>query len=683
MKVPFSWLKEFVALKAGADEVARRLTFAGLEVEAVQESEGDHVLEINVTPNRGDCLSILGIAREVSALFKIPLKKGAVSIAKPTEQDPTLKKAVVLKASKQCPRYRLAAMEGVTIGPSPAWLIKRLEQVGIRSINNVVDVTNYVLIAYGQPLHAFDRRKIRGGKILVRTGHKGEKIKTLDGQELELQAPDLVIADAEGAIALAGIMGGKDSEVGERTTSIALECAFFDPEGIRKTARRLGLQTESSYRFERRVDPQGLSHALNAAVSLILKVAGGRLLGPVLDVGPGDRRTATVALQPSQVSACLGGSWDAKTINQTLSRLAFGVKERGKSWSITVPSHRGDITRAVDVIEEVARVTGYDRIPTVFPPLVAKPPREARGFQLARRVKTTLVDLGLREMIHYSFLSPDEVRGLRGFDPQETQDVFLQNPLGREYSLMRPSLLPQLLKTTAHHQNHKIHHVRAFEFRSCFSLTGGQVLETKMLAGILSGSKLLTHWGARAEETDFYDAKGLVERILDVAGVTAAYEPGSTHYLHPRKQAVLKRQGRTLGVLGEIHPDLASAYDLKKTAYVFEIDWGRVSDAPEKGDKTYQEYARTPVVERDLALVLDDAVPAGALQDFLRSGDPTIQEVGVFDLYRGNPIPQGKKSLAFSIRMGRADRTLTEDEVNEIYGRLVEGVKKSFNAEVR
>ena len=685
MKVPVSWLKEFVPVKAGADEIARRLTLSGFEVEEILTVEGDAVLEVNVTPNRGDCLSIFGIAREVSAIFHVPLRFPRIEKFAPSKGKSPV--TVRLQAAKKCPRYSLAVLSGVKVGSSPDRLARRLAQVGIRSINNVVDVTNYVLMELGQPLHAFDRKKIRGEKILVRKARNQEKILTLDGEERELISDDLVIADSEGAIALAGIMGGKDTEIDENSTTAALESAFFESSGIRKTARRLGIQTESSYRFERGIDPEGVIRALQRAAQLIQELAGGVMAGPLTDFYPGRSPGRKILFSPARVEALLGGDWPVSRVKRNFGKLSFQVQRRGKGrrnkdqWEVSVPSYRPDIQREADLIEEAARFEGLEKIPTTFPPLVAAPVSENRASRAEQTVRHLLADLGLREAVHFSFLSPED---LSHFDPSLLdRAVPLENPLGREYSLMRPTLLPSLLRTAALHHRHKISTVRLFELRNRFEKAEGRIAESKTLSGVLTGHRLLSHWSDHVRETDFYDLKGLVERLFrEMRILKSTFAASMAPFLHPNQQAAAMIGGRTVGLLGEVHPDLLSRFDLKRAAFVFELDWGALADL-RSSEKQFESYSLHPVVERDLALVVEESVAAASLLEFIHGQDPAIWNVSLFDLYRGPQIPEGKKSLAFAIQIGRKNQTLTEGEVNAVYGRLVENLKQTFRAEVR
>lgn len=678
MKVPFSWLQEFVSIRVGVEELARRLTLGGLEVETILTVDGEKVLEINVSPNRGDCLSILGMAREVGALMglrirgpeKIPLSRGKgihpVSVG--------------IKAPRKCPWYTMAVVAGVTVGPSPDWLVRRLALVGIRSVNNVVDVTNYVLMEQGQPLHAFDREKIRGGRIFVRAAQVGEKILALDGEERDLKPDDLVIADSEGAVAVAGVMGGKGSEISPESTTIALESAFFDPASVRRTSRRLGLQTESSFRFERRVDPGGVLPALYRAVALIQKVGGGGLSGSVVTEGQCFSRPRRIPFFPSEVESLLGGRWTVSEIRRAFSRLSFPVKGK-RRWEVSVPSWRGDLTRSVDLIEEIGRLEGLEKIPASFPSLHGGPRRSGDdGLERERRIRCWLAHRGFREAIHLSFLAP---ASLSAFDPSLLdRSVVLENPLGAEYSVMRPTLLPSLLQTAGYHHRHKIFTVRLFELGNSFQRDS----EVKLLAAILTGEPFLSHWSERPREVDFYDVKGVVEGLLGEAGVGGGFSfdfgKEEAPFLHPGRQAVIRSGGRRMGVAGEIHPDLCDRFELKRRAFVFELEEDAVLSGPRQG-RGFEEYSRHPVVERDLSVIVDEAVPAGGIGDFLKAQDPTIRGVRVFDLYRGSQVPPGKKSLTFSLQMGLPDRTLTDEEVNAIFGDVIERVRNEFGAEVR
>ncbi len=691
MKIPLSWLKEWVPVKAKPEELAEVLTFAGFEVEGIEEFGKDVVLDVNVTPNRGDALSVLGIAREVAALYKVLLKKPAFKKAVPSKASPGEAIPVDVRRKKACPRYALGLLRGVKVGPSPEWLARRLESVGLRTVNNVVDVTNYLMIETGQPLHAFDRKKLTGHKIAVRSAHEAEKIKTLDSQERTLHAEDLVIADDTGPIAIAGVMGAARAEVDAETTEIALECAWFDPPTIRKTARRLGLKTEASYRFERRVDPEAISETIQRAISMIIDVAGGEVAGPVEEVFQEKKiETPKVHFSPSHLRSLMGGEWEAGEIQGGLQRLGFGVSAKSHvkdMWEVEIPSYRGDIERAEDVIEEVVRLLGYENIPPEFPPLKHAPIVGEASTPLKKRMRTLLVDAGLRETIHYTFGSPEAATSVRPvFMPREVEaGLTLANPLGREFSVLRSSLVPGLLATTAHQMRHKLGAFHAFEMGKIFGKLEGHPWEKKILAGVLSGLRPSGHWSGGNVAVDFFDLKGVVEKIVRLCGLeseTAIVKSQDIAFLHPGKQAAIHAGGKILGSFGEIHPDAAETFEMKIAPLVFEIDWESLI-AYNKKTPPYRAFTRLPLVERDLALLLDEGVAADEVIRFLKEADETIREALVFDLYKGGQVPQGKKSLAFSLRLGRDDRTLTDDEVLAVHEKLISGLKHKFGAQIR
>lgn len=692
MKLPLSWLKDFVPVKLSAEALAHRLTMGGFEIEEILDVGGEEVFEVNVTPNRGDCLSILGLAREVSAICGVPLRPFApfgrqdqVRPANTRSLKVETPASVRVESKRKCPLYSMAFFSGVRVGPSPDWLVKRLEWAGLRSLNTIVDITNYVLMESGQPLHAFDLDKVAGARVVVRQARSGEKILALDGEEHELSHGDLVIADSEKPIAIAGIIGGRNTEIDEGTKAVALECAFFDPMSIRRTSRSLGIQTDSSYRFARGVDPEGVLRALERAASLIEEIAGGTPAGKVMEIREKKHpvfRVSGIPCNPAEIQTRLGGEWRIPQIRDVFKRLNLRIRAKGSSWEILPPSYRrGDLRISADLIEEVARLGGLDRIPVTFPPLKGTP-RDQDPARVARRqAKSLLASLGLRETIHFSFLAPQEVAAL---DPSLLDScIALGNPLSVEGSILRPSLLPSLLKTASFHHRHKMFSVRLFELKKRYYRDAGSPRERLTLAGLLGGARLSTHWSQKTEETDFYDVKGVLGRLLDsLKRPDIRFSPGRISFLHPSQQAVLQGQDKTVGVVGEVHPDVLERFDLKRRVFVFELDWEELVSA-RTGETCFSDYSRLPLVERDLALIVDEAIPADSLSEFIRSQDPSIGRVAPFDLYRGSQIPEGKKSLAFSVQLGLKDRTLTEEEINGIYGRVVENLKRHFGAEIR
>lgn len=677
MKVPYSWLKEFVSVRIRPQELAERLTLIGIEVESVLSVDGEAVLDVAVSPNRGDCLSILGMAREVSALLGVALKSSEKAQAPRRQTTGTERIRVRVEERRGCPRYTLRLFRNVQVGPSPAWMVTRLQQCGIRSINNVVDITNYILLERGQPLHAFDGDRILGG-ITVRLAREGERLTTLDGVERKLSSQDLLIADQKGGIALAGVMGGKESEVGEGSRVVALECAVFDPTWIRRTAKRLGIVTESSYRFERGVDPQGIVPASERAAALLVRWSGAVLSGDLVDVGRGGEKGRTVELDPERVGQFLGGQWPVRESRRTLIRLGLRPHGRRAAHHWEVPSYRRDLVHGVDLIEEVARLGGYHRIPETLPPSFRMAEqKEGRDRQLADEVGARLSHLGFYEVIHQGFVSPSDC----AYDP-DLKPLMILNPLGQGASLLRPSLVPSLLKTVATHHQHKRETVRLFELRRVFRISE-TVQEPLYLGVTISGETLFSYGTGGHRETSFFDLKGVLEGLLGGFGLEVQFTPGERRFLLGGKTAEVRINGEAVGFLGEVGPEAAERFGLMRPTFVGELDWEK-GTAQIPTESRYLPFSRHPRVQRDLALVLDEGIEGGKVCEFLRGLElGFIQQVKIFDLYRGSQIPEGKKSLAFSLWFGWEDRTPNEREIGEAWRRIVESVRREFHADIR
>lgn len=678
MRLPVEWLKDFVPLRLKTSELADRLTMAGFEIEDILSVNGKDVLEVNVTPNRGDCLSVLGLSREVAALLggrqRVPGPgkiRGRSQAKFPFE--------VKVEAKRGAPGYTLRLLDKVVVEESPAWLVDRLTQMGSRSINNVVDITNYLLLERGQPLHAFDLDKIEGGQIVVRYAKEGEVLLTLDGNEHKLTPEDLVIADGRRPIALAGIMGGKETEVDHNTVRVALESAFFDPATIRKTARRLGLNTDSSYRFERGIDPDQVSGVSERAVSLIGNLAQGELIGEGFDVWSQRFKPRNIVFTPQAVKRLIGVDWPPAEFKKIFQALGFKVLTGKKGWKVSVPPFRWDLTEETDLIEEVVRLKGINAVPTTFPELRQGSQELPPDYRVKKELKGLLQSLGLSETIHFSFMDPGDLQRFA----LVSQSLELSNPLGLEDSLLRPSLIPSLLKTVAFHQSHKITNARFYEWRRVFSRNQGEVDQPEKVAFVLSGEGLGSHWSQKGE-LDFYDIKGVVEKFVSYLGNhSCQFIPTEVPFLHPGKRAAVKVDNFMVGVVGEIHPDVAEHFALKKSTFVAELSWQEMwRFMPTR--KQFRPYSHFPSVERDLAVLVDVPLSAGSFLEAIRqAGAPLLQQVSVFDVYSGPSLPTGKKSLGFSLRLGRNDRTLTDSEVADIYDKIVKTLKEQFQAEVR
>lgn len=646
----------------------------------------DTILDIAVTPNRGDCLSVLGLAREIAALTGAPLlaNRPHVKEYKPTITDQV---RVTITDPDLCPRYAARVVNGLRVMPSPAWMQWRLEAAGVRAINNIVDVTNYVMLERGQPLHAFDLPSLQGQEIIVRRARDIASITTLDGKERELVADDLLICDRDRAVAVAGVMGGSNSEVHEQTTVTLLESAYFVPETVRRTARRLGLRSEASYRFERGVDPQGTLLALDRTVSLLVQIAEGRVSRGVVDVCPQPLPSTTIALRGQRVSSFLGMPVEAKEVEQCIRTLGAKVRRgRGETWSVTVPSYRSDLTQEVDLIEEVARLRGYDTIPTTLPRTEAleKTPDDEGNW--VRRIRSCLAAQGLSEMLSLSFTSAQLNRLFAG--TQATAPIPLVNPLSAEGAEMRVSLLGNLMRVLQHNLRQGESGVTMFELGKVF--LGGQETpdgrqERLHVAGVLSGN-----WPAsglqKAAAIDFADLKGVLEALLEdlrcedkVRWERATNVP----FLHPGKAAAIVVDGTVCGVAGAVHPDHCRELDLAGTPWVFEIDLAPLLSQA-RTTVRYQAVPRFPTVVRDVALVADEALPVQAVIDAVRSlANPLVVEIRLFDQYRGSPIPENKQSLAYSIAYRASDRTLTAPEVNTLHTQIITHLSQTLAVEVR
>lgn len=679
MKISYNWLKEYVEIDLTPKELANTLTMAGLEVEGIEEVQEDYILDINVTPNRPDCLSIIGVAREVSALTNKSFKEKGFRV-KVAGNDIKGFITVEVLDPDLCPRYTARVVEGVTIGTSPDWLKTRLEALGIRPVNNVVDITNYVMLEYGQPLHAFDYNLIVDKRIEVRRAKRGEGITTLDGVMRPLDEGNLVICDGKGPVALAGVMGGKESEVKEGTTNILLESAFFLPRTIRRTSRAMGLTTESSYRFERGVDREGVVKALNMAASLISQIAGGRVTKGCIDIYPGPYKPLFIELRVERVNAVLGTGLKEREIKRYLGGLGIILKSSKKKgvFIAVPPSFRVDITREIDLIEEIARLTGYDRIPTTLPRASLTPSKRTKAQTLEAMIGNILTNNGFLEVINYSFISPTLQRIIG------EGAIRLLNPLTEEQSIMRGSLIPSLLNTLKYNLNRKNTDVRIFEIRKVFDTRDESPEEKRRVSGLLSGLRG-DRWNIIKEKVDFYDIKGVVEGLLEGIGCEGpTFIPrDDIPYLHPGRGCSVVVKGRDVGILGGVHPRILDGLDIAQPVYIFELDVDTLMDLT-VGYKTFKPLPIYPGVVRDVAIVIDKGIPSQPILEAIKAMDTkVIEDVGVFDVYCGRGIPEGKKGMAFRIVYRSEEKTLTDEEINIIHQQVVRGLIDRFGAELR
>jgi phenylalanyl-tRNA synthetase beta chain len=639
----------------------------------------DDVLDLEVAPNRPDCLAVYGIAREVHAITEAALAEDPTAAdvdAEPGDPDVT----VAIEDPDVCLRFTARVFEDVTIGPSPLWLKARLTAAGQRPISNVVDITNYVMLLCGQPLHAFDLDRVRGGRIVVRRAREGETMTTLDGVERTFTAETALVCDAEGPSGIAGIMGGEVSEVSESTTRVLMEAATWVGPNILRTSARLGLRTEASSRFEKQLHPDIAIAAQRLAARLMVELCGARMVGETIDAYPSPLETPVLGLRPARVAKLLGTEVPEDDIWAILARLGFEVADDAR---ITVPPWRfSDVQREGDLVEEVGRVHGLDRIPATLPARRHAIGRLTRPQRLRRRLADALRDRGLTEAISYSFTSPDALARLRLTD----ETVRLANPLSEEQSVMRPLILPGLLDAARHNTAHGRPGTRLFESAHVYpgplrdepphgGSPGGAtpVPERNHLAALIAGPPE-AGWRTPAPPADFYAAKALLESLLDAAAVEVRFEPGERPFLHPgRAASVVSLDGRELGFLGELHPSVLGEWDLDAGA-AFEVDADTLAElAPEA--IAYSDVTSFPAVLQDIAVVVPEGLPAAEVEGAVRAGGgDLLAEARIFDVYRGEQVGEGEKSLALRLTFRAPDRTLTDEDVAELRTAIEERV---------
>lgn len=645
----------------------------------------DVVFEVNVTPNRGDCLSHLGVAREVAALSGKPLKMPDTKIPDgPNAADALVK--VRIDDLERCPRYAARVIEGAKIGPSTTWMQNRLRSVGIRALSNAVDVTNFVLMECGQPLHAFDLDKVQGGQIVVRRAKKAEKMTTLDAKERVLSEDDLCICDEKAPSALAGVMGGATSEVSDKTTRILLESAAFAPAGIRRTASRFALHSESSHRFERGVDPAMVAFAQDRAAMLLAELCGGTVAKGRVDVHGKLPEPRKFFLRWAKVSELLGTPVPQDETAKILTGLGFKLEARADGADVTVPSWRNDVDGPADCVEEVARSRGFASIPAAMPRGATEIAPESTARAVETRLRMALAAGGFDEVLNYSFVAAKDLEALT----PDVRPIALKNPLAADQAVMATTRLAGLLANLRHSLNRQVEDVRLYEIGNTYKPAadpkGEQPAdETRVVAGLMAGSRIGLQWSAKREPVDFFDLKGALQNALEAAGVRdASFEPAKgPSLLHPRSACEVKSGGGSLGFLGEIHPSVAQKLDIPRGTLVFELAFDALVAAA-KLIPAYKGVPKFPAVLRDLAVVLDDATLASTVEAAIReAGGGLVEDTVLFDVYRGTNIPSGKKSLAYAIRYRAADRTLTDEEINQAHGRIVGALEQQLSATLR
>ena len=644
----------------------------------------DTVFELEITPNRPDCLSHIGIARELSAYYGKELKYPETEIKNEIEEKTSDNVKVSIEDSNLSRRYVTRILKNVTVKESPKWLKERIESVGLRSINNIVDVSNFILMEMNHPNHVFDLDKIEGNEIKVKSAVKGDKLVTLDEQERELEDGDIVICDSKKILALGGVMGGLDSEVTDNTKNILLEVAQFNPQNVRKTSRRLTLSSDSSYRFERGIDVEDSIKVINRLANLIQEVAGGEILNSYVDVYPVPHENKVAELNFERLNRFVGKVIPREKVIEILRNLEIDVKDNGDTLTLTAPSYRGDLELEQDYFEEVIRMYGFDNIENILPRVDINKNSTLDTTKLTDRVKTICASVGLKEVINYSFIPKDALQKLKFTGVSEDKLIDISNPITEDFVTMRPTLLYSLIKNAKDNMNRNVSNIRFFEVSRTFEKAEELAKEDIKVGIILAGENDKTLWNPKPVHYDFYDLKGIVEEIFSKLKFQSFSIKRSVQTeFHPGRSADVFVGKEYIGSFGEIHPDVLENFGLnKKTVLVAEFNIELIKKYINK-PFVYQGIVKYPAVPRDLALVMNENILVGDVLKTIEKIDKKVEKVELFDIYQGIGVEPGKKSVAISILLRDDSKTLEEKEINDIIDKILAKMKKDYMAELR
>ena len=696
MRVLYSWLRDFVDVTDGPAEIGRRLSLRGLALEGLEPAPpgddppgvapvaDDAVLDFDVTANRPDCMSVSGIAREVATAYGVPFRLPSASAAghlRSMDLHPEERATFTVRidAPDLCTRYVGAAAD-VRVGPSPAWLQRRLTALGVRPISNVVDVTNYVLLELGQPMHAFDHARLDGHAIVVRQAHANEALTTLDGKARTLAADMLVIADATRAAAIGGVMGGADSEVRADSTRIVFESAWFKPQAVRATSKRLGLRSEASMRFERGADPTAQAAAMARACALLEIIGAGRADGTMVDAQARPYVARVIPVAHAHIEALLGMPVPPAEVTRLLGALGFTLVADGAApaWRVTVPGWRPDVVRPEDVIEEVGRHHGFEHLPATFPPVLQAPPPSDPRIARDAKVRQAMLGMGFSEAISFAFIEASAATPFAGGAPLIT----LANPLSETFAVMRPSVLPGVVDAVSHNRRHGRRDVQLAEIATAFAAEG----ERRSLAAAWTGAAAGDHWSGARRQVDFFDMKGVVAQACAALGVTPDFAVTERDFLVAGRAAAVTVAGRAAGVVGLLAPAVAEARGIPKgdDVFVLELDLGVLSAGARGAARRVEPLPRFPSVVRDVSLLVDDSLSASTVRDTIRHAAPiTLVSVREFDRYQGRGVPAGKVSVSLRLTFRADDRTLTDDDVATAMQGILAAVRDGLGAEQR
>lgn len=667
-------------IKIRAINLAKGLTMNGLEVTSLEQKSEDFIFGIEITPNRADCLCHIGIAREASAITKKPLKLPSSNLEPYFTKNVSIPQ-VLIKDIKECPRYTARVIADVTVAPSPKWLIKRIESVGLRPVNNIVDITNFVLFETGQPLHAFDYDKVTGGKIIIRLAKEDEEITTIDGEKRKLKSTTLVIADSEKPIAIAGIMGGQDTEIEPSTKRILLEAAFFDAVSIRRSSRYLGLSSDSSYRFERGIDTSKIPDASDRATSLICEIAKGKTHKRIIDVGKRQVKTHIINLRPRRVNAVLGAKISNADIKSNLSSLGFKAQSKKDIMKVTVPSFRQDVKREIDLIEEIARIYGYDNIPTTLPKTVVT--EEEAPFKrkdcITNFVRNILTCLGFFEILTYSLISRDD---LRKMNTPEINTISIKNPLSNQQGIMRNTLLPGILKAIDYNINMGNSDMKLFEISNIYFRLGEDLVEDQSLTLAVCGNSI-SDWKRKPEKMGLFYLKGILKTLFSKLAINVYFEESQHPSFEPGRTMAVLVNNSMLGIIGMIKITSLTKMDIKNEVYVAEINT-RVLSENARLEKSFKSFSRYPKSERDISICVDNDIPFEEINTAIKSvASSIIKDIRLVEKYKGKQISEGQKGFLIRITYQSKDRTLKEQETEAAHTSIKKRLTQDFNATIR
>jgi len=679
MKISVHWLKDYLDFDLTVLGLVDRLNAIGLMVENLEERDGDHILDVETYSNRPDTLGHLGMARELAAALDLPLKKKSWPLVENGEQTACVADVQILD-SDLCPRYCGLVVRGITVGPSPDWLRRRIEAMGLNPINNVVDITNYVLFSTSHPIHAFDLAKLQDRTVIIRKAQKGEKIRTLDGRDIDLKPEMLVIADSQKPVALAGIIGGEESAVSSATSDVFIESACFDPVSVRRTRKQLGIDTDASYRFERGADISFPPQAALMAASLLCQM-GGKSTSGVLDVHPEPRKSREIILRHRRIEELLGVGVEEAFVESLFHRLEFQVEPKGGGvWRLKVPFHRVDIEREADVIEEIARFYGYDRIPAVVPPLKVIEAPANKDRERIRRLREVLFHQGFDEILSFSFSDTDREKEYQtGRIP-----IPLRNPVSTKASLLRTTLLGGLLEATAWNRNRGLEGVHLFEAGNIYYCEGADAVEKLSLALSSAGRTGGLHWQGKPETTDFFHLKGTCEMFMaQLRCEPFSFEPEDHPFFEPANSLALSFKSENIGHIGLVRKSLLDAFSLKDKIYAAEIDLALLLSKQPK-PFVYSPVVKFPCVVRDLSFLVGRDV---SYQDIRRSieksSPPYLEEFDLADIYSGSSLGVDIVSLTLRFVYRHPQRTLTADEVDKLDQKIIGLLGAAFKIQMR